>query len=297
MTTFREMETDDVVNPTGEKIAGPPDIWIATDPVQIGTYPLIPLWKTILLTTHSPKESRYGRLRGRSASPASDEDGRLGFSENGSSYRYRSRSRDRQRRRPSHSREREFRKRSTKLETARWERDRFDENDTGRVSSDLFNPHASPMSNHRRSDATDETNHKGSLLSRMTKDGKPVVPARSLASRITRDTEPESNHGRLRNDYDEPQPQRTSRGRKTDSSYGRLKDDYTEPREESFQEPTARHNDLVNRITWVRDRGGNGPASGQGRGRDSGDDDDEISIRGSASQLGGYSIRGAAGGG
>ncbi|KAF2280613.1 uncharacterized protein EI97DRAFT_2588 [Westerdykella ornata] len=95
----------------------------------------------------------YGRLRDRSASPASDEDGRFGFSEEGRSSRYHYRkSRSRERRPPS------------------------------------------PMSYHRRSDATDETRNnakgsllerithdesskgKGSLLSRMTKNGKPLVP-------------------------------------------------------------------------------------------------------------------------
>lgn len=290
------MGIEDVVRLAGGKIAGLSGQWIVTDPVQTGNGPL--LSHTILLTYNSPGESRYGRLRGRSASPASEEDGRLGFAENGSSYRnYRSRSRDRPRRRLSHSREREARKRTTNLETSRWERDRFEEHDSGRINSDTFNPHASPMSNHRRSDATDHTNLKGSLLSRMTKDGKPIVPTRSLASRITRDVESEPSQGRLKDDYDEPQSNRMARSRNTDSSYGRLKDDYTEPREESFQEPTARHNDLVNRITWVRDRGGNGRSLDQGRGHDNGDDGDEISIRGSASQVGGYSIRGAAGGG
>jgi hypothetical protein len=59
------------------------------------------------------------------------------------------------------------------------------------------------MGNHRRSDAFDETGRKGSLLSRMTKDGQPVAPqGRSLASRITRDDEDsESTYGRLRDDY------------------------------------------------------------------------------------------------
>lgn len=55
------------------------------------------------LTGYSPRESRYGRLRGRSASPVSgdDGDGRYGFTEAGTSTRrqYRSRSRSRNNRR------------------------------------------------------------------------------------------------------------------------------------------------------------------------------------------------------
>lgn len=57
------------------------------------------------LTLHSPRESRFGRLRGRSASPVSgdDGDGRYGFTEQGTStrgqYRSRSRTRDTRRRR------------------------------------------------------------------------------------------------------------------------------------------------------------------------------------------------------
>jgi hypothetical protein len=147
------------------------------------------------------------------------------------------------------------------------------------------------MSHHRRSDATDETNHKGSLLSRMTKDGKPIVPTRSLASRVTRDGEPQPTHRRSKDSYDGSLSKRISRD-VPDPSYGRLKDDYSEPREDSFQAPTTRGNELVNRISWVRDRGGNGRPRHQG----SADDDDEINIRGSASQVGGYSIRGAAAG-
>jgi len=60
------------------------------------------------LTGYSPQESRYGRLRGRSASPTSGDegDGRYGFTEAGTSTRrqYRSRSRtrnNRPRREPS----------------------------------------------------------------------------------------------------------------------------------------------------------------------------------------------------
>jgi hypothetical protein len=109
--------------------------------------------------------------------------------------------------------------------------------------------------------------------------------------------EPEPNQGRLKDDYGEPLSKRMTRNVKSDTSYGRLKDDYSEPREDSYQAPTTKGNDLANRITWVRDRGGNGRSSDRDRSHENVDDGDEISIRGSASQIGGYSIRGAAGGG
>jgi len=185
------------------------------------------------------------------------------------------------------------------------------------------------MSHHRRSDATDETHHKGSLLSRMTKDGKPLS-GRSLADRITRDGDdsdssappkrdllsritrgdddapsnprhrntrneesygrlPDDNYGRL-NSHSIYQPR--SRRPQRDENYGRLKDDDSAPRETDFQEPTSgsNGNDLLNRITWVRDGGGDTRRQKADQG---------FSIRGSATtqpSAGGFTIRGAAGG-
>lgn len=181
------------------------------------------------------------------------------------------------------------------------------------------------MSHHRRSDATDETHHKGSLLSRMTKDGKPLAP-RSLADRITRDGDDsdspappkrdllsritrgdenprpknprnDESYGRLRDDnygrlnaHSDYQPR--SRRPQRDENYGRLKDDDSAPREADFQDPTSgsNGNDLLNRITWVRDGGGEQRRQNVEKG---------FSIRGSATtqpSAGGFSIRGAASG-
>ncbi|KAF2013785.1 hypothetical protein BU24DRAFT_494193 [Aaosphaeria arxii CBS 175.79] len=231
--------------------------------------------------SRSPRESRFGRLRGRSASPVSGEDGRYGFAEeSSSSRRYRSRDRETTRRRSrSRSQERYFKRRHSNHESARWERDQNITLDgSGRWAKNSSTHQKADMGNHRRSDAMDETN-KGSLLSRMTKDGKPVSESsesRSLASRMTRD-EPSSGHGRLANRITRDGPE---------SNYGRLKDDYSAPREDSFQEPTVSRRDLASRITWTRDRGGHD------------EDDEEIgyNIRGAAPQSGGFSIRGAAGG-
>lgn len=117
------------------------------------------------------------------------------------------------------------------------------------------------MSNHRRSDAFDETT-KGSLLSRMTKDGKPLAPkSRSLASRITRDDDDDQ-----------------------DESYGRLKDDYSDVRTTDFSDQPR--NGLAGRIT--RDNDDDMQLHSRAG------DDEGINIRG-ASQ-GGFSIRGMAGG-
>lgn len=114
-------------------------------------------------------------------------------------------------------------------------------------------------SNHRRSDAFDESGGKGSLLSRMTKDGQPVAPkGRSLASRITRDTD--------------------------DSSFGRLRDDDA-PQYADFSESAPKRG-LADRITRDDDEF-------QIRGR--GERPEGINIRGTASQSG-FSIRGVAGG-
>jgi hypothetical protein len=85
----------------------------------------------------------------------------------------------------------------------------------------------------------------------MTKDGQPIAPqGRSLASRITRDT---------------------------DDSYGRLKDDDSDPAYADFSEPAPRRG-LASRMT--RDE----------------EELEGINIRGTASQRGGFSIRGVAGG-
>jgi hypothetical protein len=159
------------------------------------------------LTICSPRESHFGRLRGRSASPTSnDGDGRFGFAEDNSNIRtrYRSRSRSRntrRRREPSGD---------------RWTHDRANYGASeGHWQKDAPSFDSSPMGNHRRSDAMDETRKGGSLLSRMTKDGRPLQ-ARSLADRITRDDDDDSSYGRLKNDdsipsYDgasDPKPRR-----------------------------------------------------------------------------------------
>ncbi|KAL6707222.1 hypothetical protein ACN47E_004769 [Coniothyrium glycines] len=151
----------------------------------------------------SPQESRFGRLRGRSASPASDEegDGRYGFAEEATHagrrrYRSRSRSRDvRRKREPSGE---------------RWTHDRANHDRTpgGRWQKDSAMLDSSPMGNHRRSDAMDVTKMRSgaSLLSRMTKDGQPMVPQqkRSLADRITRDDDGDDSFGRLNNNDRDP---------------------------------------------------------------------------------------------
>ncbi|KAF1960212.1 hypothetical protein CC80DRAFT_288531 [Byssothecium circinans] len=207
--------------------------------------------------SRSPRESRFGRLRGRSASPASadDGDGRYGFTEQGTNTRSRYRSRSRSRNNNNNNR----RRREPSGE--RWEHDRagFGEQGTpARWQKETYAFDTSPMSNHRRSGAFDETanQRKGSLLERMTKDGKPLAASkRSLASRMTRD------------DGD---------------SYGRLKDDHDFHAAE-FDEPAPRN--LASRIT--RDDGGI-----QIRGR--GGDTEGINIRGASSA--GFSIRGMAGG-
>jgi hypothetical protein len=131
------------------------------------------------------------------------------------------------------------------------------------------------MSNHRRSDAHDETNSKGSLLSRMTKDGKPLAPVRSLASRITRD---EPAKGSLLS--------RITRGN-DESNYGRLKDDYSTPQDNDFEEPVSARGDLASRIS----RG-----KGRGNSRRHSEQDNGFNIRGTAPQQEGFAIRGAAGG-
>lgn len=230
-------------------------------------YPCLrPFFGTLGLPFDSPRESRFGRLRGRSASPASDEegDGRYGFPEEGTSsrrrYRSRSRSRNNRRRRdPSSERwthdRAGFGERGYESPGGKWAKD-----SSALRYSDAF----SPSSNHRRTDATDETanSRKGSLLSRMTKDGRPVASSgRSLASRITRDD-------------DDAEP-----------SYGRLKNDYHPVRHTDFSEPSRRG--LASRITKDDDEI-------QIRGQS--EQTEGINIRGTASQQGGFSIRGMAGG-
>jgi hypothetical protein len=122
-------------------------------------------------------------------------------------------------------------------------------------------------SHHRRMDAMDETSNKGSLLSRMTKDGQPLAP-RSLASRITRDDDDDG------------------------SNYGRLKDDYSAPRDNEFEAPArAPKRDLVSRITR-NDSDDEDQFNIRGRSQSNG-----FNIRGSAvPQAPSFSIRGAAGG-
>ena len=120
-------------------------------------------------------------------------------------------------------------------------------------------------SHHRRMDAMDETFSKGSLLSRMTKDGQPLAP-RSLASRITREDD--------------------------GSNYGRLKDDYSAPRDNEFEEPArAPKRDLASRITRD-DSDDEDRFNIRGRSQSNG-----FNIRGSAvPRAPSFSIRGAAGG-
>ena len=192
-------------------------------------------------------ESRHGRLRGRSASPASGDegDGRYGFAEDSSNVRtrYRSRSRSRNARR----------RREPSAE--RWTHDRADYGqrgsksgaDAGRWQKDMFYVDTSPMGNHRRSDA----GSGGSLLSRMTKDGRPV---NSLASRITRD------------DDDEPRPRSLASRitRNDDDGFGRLKGDDSIPQDYEFDEPKTSRRGLADRISReteginVRGQGSNG---------------------------------------
>lgn len=216
----------------------------------------------------STDESRFGRLRGRSASPATDEegDGRFGFAEASSHagrrrYRSRSRSRNaRRRREPS---------------AERWIHDRANYDRTsgttggGSWQRDSALIESSPMGNHRRSDAFDASHGGGgnSLLSRMTKDGQPVVPRskRPLADRITRDDD----------------------GDDEGEMWGRLKNDHRDPWVSDFSEPTTSRprRGLADRITRE-----DGEFSIRGRSQEG------INIRGSASgTAGGINIRGVAG--
>lgn len=149
-----------------------------------------------ILTFHSPRESRTGRLRGRSASPGSGEegDGRYGFAEDNSNlrtrYRSRSRSRNNTRRRREPSGE-------------RWAHDLYGQHSARGQKESYVD--SSPMGNHRRSDAMDKGREGGSLLARMTKDGQPVLPQkRSLADRMTRDNDRDDSFGRLKGDDSEP---------------------------------------------------------------------------------------------
>ncbi|CAO2658764.1 Nn.00g064870.m01.CDS01 [Neocucurbitaria sp. VM-36] len=212
--------------------------------------------------SRSPHEPRHGRLRGRSASPGSNDegDGRFGFAEDTSNARrrYRSRSRSRNTRR----------QRAPSGE--RWTHDRANYGDRnsgasgGRWQKDALMFDSSPMGNHRRSDAMDASRSGGSLLARMTKDGQPVVPQqkRSLADRITRDDDD------------------------GDDMFGRLKNDDRDPWVSDFSEPTRPRGlaERISRDTEINIRG----RSQEG-----------INIRGSASNngaAGGINIRGVASG-
>jgi len=189
-----------------------------------------------------------GRLRGRSASPASGEegDGRYGFAEDNSNLRTRYRSR---------SRSRNATRRRNEPTGERWTHDKYGTSTSGRWQKDSY-IESSPMGNHRRSDAMDEGRQGGDLLSRMTKNGVPLASQkRSLADRITRDDD-------------------------SDDSYGRLKGDDSAPRSNDFEHPRPKRN-LIDRMSRdteeinIRGRGqvqeginirgqgaGNGPAEG-----------------------------------
>jgi hypothetical protein len=212
---------------------------------------------TLEANNYSREEPRFGRLRGRSASPASDEegDGRFGFAE-----------------KDAHAGPRRY------PSTDRWTHDRANHDRTagspsaGRWQKDAFFVDTSPMGNHHRSNAID-VSHKPrggeSLLSRMTKNGQPLAPQqpqqkRSLADRITRDDDPEELFGRLKNDD---------------------RDSYTR----DFSEPARPRRGLADRIT--RDTDIN--IRGQGRRKSQ----EGINIRGSAERsAGGFNIRGVASG-
>ncbi|KAH9876116.1 hypothetical protein J1614_003995 [Plenodomus biglobosus] len=220
----------------------------------------------------SPDESRFGRLRGRSASPGTDEegDGRFGFAEESNHAgrrRYRSRSRSRTNTRRRHE-----------PSADRWVHDRANYDRTsgttggGRWHKEPAFIESSPMGNHRRSDAFDASRGGGgnSLLSRMTKDGQPLVPQskRSLADRITRNDDDDSGE-----------------------MWGRLKNDYRDPQVSDFSESTRpARRALADRMT--RD-GEEMNIRGRGRSQEG------INIRGSAGGAGGdrgFNIRGVAGG-
>ncbi|KAF1939731.1 hypothetical protein EJ02DRAFT_407843 [Clathrospora elynae] len=224
--------------------------------------------------SRSPKEPRFGRLRGRSASPASDEegDGRFGFAENDANAgrrRYRSRSR---------SRSRNNNRRRREPSADRWTHDRANYDRAasntgggGRWQKDAPLHDTSPMGNHHRSNAIDATGKSrgggggGSLLSRMTKDGQPLVPQqkRSLADRITRD-----------HDQDE---------------FGRLRNVDGDPYTSDFSDSARPRRSLADRIT--RDTDMNIRGQGQRPSQDG------INIRGSAERsAGGIHIRGVASG-
>lgn len=122
----------------------------------------------------------------------------------------------------------------------------------------MFYVDTSPMGNHRRSDA----GSGGSLLSRMTKDGKPV---NSLASRITRDGDDEPRSRSLASRI-------TRNG--DNEGYGRLKGDDSIPRDYEFDEPKPRRGlaDRISRETEGINIRGQGANGGSG-----------INIRGAAS--------------
>lgn len=232
---------------------GTEDQEIRADSMPTSTPIGLEAMRTITLTTSQltkltpSSESRHGRLRGRSASPVSGDegDGRYGFAEDSTNVRTRYRSRSRSRN--------AHRRRDPSAE--RWTHDRANYGEKGgksdgRWQKDMFYVDTSPMGNHRRSDA----GSGGSLLSRMTKDGRPV---NSLASRITR------------NDDDEPRP-RSLASRITrngdNEGYGRLKGDDSIPRDYEFDEPKPRRGlaDRISRETEGINIRGQGSNDGSG---------------------------------
>jgi len=239
-----------------------------TDRVRGGISVLHSVVDQSLTKRRSPNEPRFGRLRGRSASPTpyDEGDGRFGFSEHDSHagprrYRSRSRSDNRRRREPS---------------ADRWTHDRANYDRQGgttgggRWQKDSALIESSPMGNHHRSNAIDASSKsKGggeSLLSRMTKNGQPLAPQqkpkRSLADRITRDDDSEQ-------------------------LFGRLKNDYSDPHVTEFTEPAQPRRGLADRITRDNDMNIRGRARSQ----------EGINIRGSADRSGsGINIRGVASG-
>ncbi|KAF2184256.1 hypothetical protein K469DRAFT_666626 [Zopfia rhizophila CBS 207.26] len=223
--------------------------------------------------------STYGRLRDRSASPGHEGDGRMGFADDDytirGSYRQRSATPPRRRYIPRNRSPKELfggrrddaplrelfsgrTEQSVPLSAHDRPRELFGSNiSNSRKPREPF-PNRTDISNHRRTDATDETAYmkgpKKSLLERMTKNGESLAPKPGLESRITR-TVDESSFGRLKDDFSEP----------SESSFGRLNEGFGD------NQPPKRN--LASRITR---------------------DDEDINIRGTAEQTPGFSIRGAA---
>jgi hypothetical protein len=214
----------------------------------------------------SNHEPRFGRLRGRSASPANEDgDGRYGFAEDTSNARarYRSRSRSATRSHTASSR----RPRAPSAE--RWTHDRANYSERG-GSIDMS------MGNHRRSGGVDESRKGSSLLARMTKDGRPV---NSLASRITRDGDDDDANERPRS-----LASRITRDGGGNEGYGRLKGDDSVSRDYGFDNDNEYES-------------GGGGGGGRGHGSRRRDRSAEgINIRGAGKGMGGINIRGVANG-